>query len=441
MKHIVRLILVTFISFLALQTTLCLPKKLIEHIYIQKNRLEVTVTHDFKKRFLKDDFFVEYDDTIDLEKIDYAIALMPFVMNIISLIWISGEEYTIECMDEEVYHSLERIKEVFRVLYPQTPWTGTLVPQRLVKTKEVEPNENEITALLFSGGLDSTASSLARRQEQQLLITAWGQSALPLDNPDLWYKIKKHIVGFAQQFGHKNTFIKSNYYYFLNLKKLTQLSPEIVTWRIGTIEDIGWAGLCAPILLTHGIKTLRIASSDCWDFPYPSAANPFIDGNLTFAGLTVKHDQFDLSRFDKTLMITKLCRHRLICPQKLIICQKKGGIINCSRCEKCLITIISLMAAGVNPQEYGFAYYSDIKKNMRALVKEGHVSGSGLWQLQDVQKKLLTIDSQLFDLNWFLELDLSQLRPYDVKKATRPVDWSLLKNMFPFIAHTKKEEQ
>lgn len=424
----------TVLAFLPFFTTACTD--LIERIQVRKNRLDVIINKEFKKNYLREDFFIEYDEDIDLEKLDYSIVIMPFIMNVISLVWISGEDYYVESMDQEVYDSLERIKQVFKVFYPKTSWTGRLIPKKLVTNKgPVESEMSSMTALLFSGGLDSTSSSLAHRNKQQLLITSWGQSGLPLDHPEFWYKIKNRIVAFAERYGHKNAFIKSNYYYFLNLKKLKQLSPEIVTWRIDTIEDIGWAGLTAPILVTHGIRVLRIASSDCLaSSSYPSAANPYIDGNIRFAGITIKHDQFELSRFQKVLCIAYLRKHHLIGKQELIICQKRGGIINCCSCEKCLLTIISLMAAGENPKEYGFTHFgADVEKNTRTLLQEGKLSASGIWQFVDIQKKLPQVESQRYDLEWFTGLDFSHIRPYDAKKGTSTVDWPLLQKMFPDI--------
>ncbi len=412
---------------------------LIEHIEVHKNRLDIKINQEFKDAYLRDDFFIEYDEDIDLEKFDYSLVTLPFIMNVISLVWISGQEYEIESMDEEVYQSLERIKRIFKIFYPKTPWRGKLVPKKLVSHgKLVEHTQGQRCALLFSGGLDSTYSSLAHRDKPQLLITSWGQSALPLDEPAFWHKIKKRIVDFAQKNGHTNAFIKSNYYYFLNLKKLNKLSKEIVTWRIDTIEDIGWAGIAAPLLLNHGISTLHIASSDCWAFPSPSAANPFIDGNITFAGITIKHDQFELSRFDKILKMAHLRKHHLVGDQNLIICQTKGDIINCGACEKCLLTIIGLLAAHEDPTEYGFAAVDTLQKNMRRLLKRGKLSASGIWQFKDIQQKLPP--DTTYDLSWFKALNFDTIRPYDAKNQ-EPLDWAQLEALFPAIKVPKNSTE
>ena len=432
---------------------------LIERVEIDKNRLDVIVNKEFKNAYLLEDFFVEYDADIDLEKLDYSVVIMPFIMNVASLVWISGKEYYIESMDKDVFDSLERIKAIFKVFYPKTTWNGTIIPKKLVLNKPV-PSSPTKAALLFSGGLDSTSTSLAHLDKEQLLITAWGQSALPLDDAPFWYKIKRHLGAFAETYKHKTAYIKSNYYYFLNLKKLQNLSPEIVTWRINTIEDIGWAGLTAPILITQGISSLYIAASDTWGFAYPSACNPYIDANITFAGIQIMHDQFEWSRYDKVAFIADLVKQKKAEKPQFIICQKRGGIINCTACEKCLLTILSLLAEGEQPYDYGFNTTVGLtKKNMQKLFKLGTLSACGLWQFKDLQKKVQQnrnsnqLDkqhnsnsnqhakhhnikhgkkNQSCDLEWLLSFDFSKKKAYDVRH-TQCVDWSILEKMFPDI--------
>lgn len=409
-----------------------LPKvNLIESVRIHKNRLDVAINNQFKEKYLTQDFFIEYDESINLEDLDYSIAILPFIMNVISLVWVSGKDYYVDSMDSEVVTSLEKIKKMFKIFYPKTAWNGRLIPRKVVKNKPIAKKQPpKKIALLFSCGVDSTASSLAHRDKQQLLITAWGQSALPLDNPTFWNKNKSAILAYSKEHDHTNMFIKSNYYYFLNFKKLTRLSPEILTWRIDTIEDIGWAGMVAPILITHQVPVLHIASTETWDFPYPSAANPFIDACISFAGIRVKHDQFELSRFDKISLITHFCSHRLTEKPQLIVCQKKGDVINCNRCEKCLLTALSLFGLGANPAEYGFSLsLDDAKKNMIAFFNTGRFSSSGLWQFKDLQKKLRALDLKN-GMGWFKALDFTGKKPYDIKKA-RPIDWSVIERTFP----------
>lgn len=150
---------------------------------ITKNKLEVIVHPEFKAQYLVSDFFVEYEDEdVDLTALDRSLVLMPFLCDVVTIVWISGKKYFIESLDEDLYHSFVRIKKVFQKLYPKTAWDGEIIPKKVVKNCEqctLKDPCNQI-ALLYSAGLDSTASSFYHCDRKQLLITACGQWDIPL---------------------------------------------------------------------------------------------------------------------------------------------------------------------------------------------------------------------------------------------------------------------
>ena len=271
MKHLL-LLCAPLILVSALRAESEAPIELFDAVAVNKNEIRVEINHEFKKRYLLSDFFAEYDDDIDLSRLDLSIQIMPCLMNVISIVWISGKQYAIESMDEELYYSLIKVKEVLKRMYPKTRWRGELLPRKLVKNSyknQQNGHEKERMALLFSGGLDSTTSSLYHKDKKQLLVTVWGHWDLPLYDKKLWKIRKEQLKDFGKQYGHENTFIKSNYYSFLNRPVLDNLSSEISSWRIFTVEGIGWAGLAAPLLLLKGYPYLAHASTITWDFQYP----------------------------------------------------------------------------------------------------------------------------------------------------------------------------
>ena len=93
-------------------------ENIIEVINVTKRRVEITVNKEFKKLYLQSNFFAEYEANIDLTALDRSLVVMPFVMNVITIIWISGKIYFIESLDKELYTSLKVIKKVFKTLYP-----------------------------------------------------------------------------------------------------------------------------------------------------------------------------------------------------------------------------------------------------------------------------------------------------------------------------------
>ncbi len=220
---------------------------LIEELRINKNRIDVIINRDFKDQYLRDDFFVEYEDEINLEQLDYSIVTIPFIMNVVSMVWISGKRYCIESMDENLYYSLKKIHEIFELLYPNTSWNGELIPKKLVKNSVSLQEDGNRIALLFTCGLDSVCSSLRHRDKKQLLINIFRIEEVFGKEYELDYK--QQLIDFAQQYGHENSFMRSNFLDFLNHRVLNTISPEIDCWRTGAVEGLSWAGLVAPILV------------------------------------------------------------------------------------------------------------------------------------------------------------------------------------------------
>lgn len=429
-----------YLYFLVILGSLSLLKAedLIESYSIKKNRLYVKINEDFKARYLNDDFFVVYDEDINLNKLDKTIALLPFHLNIVTIVWISGKTYEIDAMDEDAYKSLQTIKEVFRRLYPKTNWDGELVPRTLVTNenhKRRKDSSKEI-ALLFSGGLDSTTSSFYHYKKKQLLITCWGQWDVPLEKPALWNARKADFLDFAQKYGHTNTFVKSNYGSFLNHDALLALSPEIRLWREDANEGIGMAGLVAPILVTKGYSQLLIASSFTWNYPYPSAANPLIDNNITLAdGIRVRHDLFSFTRMDKIEFLVKMLRKNNLERPRMKVCNGRKTTNCCDKCSKCLQTIAALLVLGEKPIDYGFNITpEEAVEKMRLFLKRDQDYWIR-WCFVVIQKKLRSMVRDGKDipreLEWLLTTNLEQRIDVKDLKQKKVIHWKNFKDLAP----------
>ncbi len=418
--------------------------ELIRTIKVNKNTLTVQVNEDFKKTYLLDNFFAVYDSDIDLRRMDESILIMPFILNIISIIWISGKDYYIESMDKDLYTSLQIIKRVFQRMYPKTSWEGNLIPRRLINNKPQSalPDPTLECGLLFSGGLDSTSSALSHRNKKLLLITVRGQWDVPLDDDQLWQTRHNEFKEFAATYGHKNAFVVSNFSSFLNWDVLETMSPEITGWRLDTCEGMGMFGLAAPIMYAKGCPHLLMASSFSWTFPWPTAANPLVDNNLVFAqSFRMEHDQFDMMRYEKLQFIISLVRNGDISIPKLKVCDGKR-CNNCldDDCSKCLPMALALLILGEDPRKYGFNATDDEIIGLARNYLEINQLYWTLWELmylQDYMRKQETIDERL---RWFLETDLTAHIDYkDVtphsdyrrEKAKEMVDWQTYKDVAP----------
>ncbi len=110
-------------------------KYLIKDIYINKNSLKVSASNHFKRQWLLADFFAEYDEDVDLGKFDYSILQIPFLLNVIPVVWLSGEKYHVKSLDEDLAISLQKLHKSLRDMNPRVGWTGEIIAEQIV------PNE------------------------------------------------------------------------------------------------------------------------------------------------------------------------------------------------------------------------------------------------------------------------------------------------------------
>lgn len=436
------MIILAFLLFASSSIIAGGPQELITSVKVEKNVIKISINEDFKRKYLHGDFYARYEKDINLEKLDYSVQILPFIMNIVSIIWISGKTYSVKSLDQKVYESLKTVKKIFKTMHSKTKWKGKLIPRKLVNnsfTNPIHDNEDkEHVALLFSGGLDSTSSSLEHRHKKQMLITVGGHWDLPLNDKKLWKTRKKELRAFGKKHGHENSFIKSNYSSFLNRWVLINLSPEIASvWRIFAVEGIGWLGLCAPIMLLKGYRTLLHGSTISWDFNYPAIANPFVDNNLFVAGARLLHDQFHLNRLQKCQLIAKLCKEENLERPYIRVCEEKI-IGNCCKCQKCLRTILELVLIGENPHDYGF--YEPVEPALKKSKKfmEQHKTGATtVWHFMHMQKHLQEKVAQNKaipeDLRWILSVNLKKKKTTEIKGQTK-VDWRDYQKFLPDLA-------
>jgi len=284
---------------------------------INKNKIVVKANRSFSRQFIQEDFFAEYDESIDLTTLNKSIVMLPFILTIIPVVWVSNKTYSINAMDKDLYYSLQEVKKVFRIFYPEQKWEGELIPEQLVTNTialSTIPDEPAL-ALLFSGGLDSVDSSMSHSDIKQLLVTAWG-SDIPLHKVGMWSGACRGCKQFAHTYGHEHTFVKSNFKRFIEEGGRTQKSlanrlrktPNL--WRFYTSTALSYTGLAAPILTVNNISKILMASSHTFKDPSPLGTHPALDNNIRFAGIAVFHDGADRDRVQKIMHINTVCKEK-----------------------------------------------------------------------------------------------------------------------------------
>jgi len=336
---------------------------------INKNKIVVKVkSRSFSRRFIKEDFFAEYDASIDLTKLHESIVTIPFILNIIPVVWLSNETYSINVMDRDLYYSLQKIREVFRIFYPRHSWSGELVPKKLI-TNNISPSYEQnqpALGLLFGGGLDSVSTLISHLDTKKLLITVWGAD-VKIKEEEKWAKVFEQRGNFSQMYKCDHTFVKSNFREFIETSYLSNKFPR---WWVRASFGLSFVGLTAPLLVLRNIPILLISASHTVEYSNPHGSHSAIENNISFAGSVVCHAQVDKDRVQKVMNINIICKEKKLLLPNLRSCWSDSLGGNCLKCEKCIRTCTNIIAAGQTPEEYGFNI--DIKnteKNLRKFLE------------------------------------------------------------------------
>jgi hypothetical protein len=355
------------------------------------------------------------------------------------VIWLSGNEYTIDEMDEDLYCSLIKIKAFFKRFFYNTSWEGELKPERLVKNTLC--NTSSGSASLFTGGLDSTTTVFRHFDERLTLIS--------FNNPH------QTAVEFAQKHHFDFHTIYMNYDSFLRLTSLDKASCDISKWFWDTSMGLSWVGAAAPFLYAMGIPHLYIPSGFTWrSFLFPDGqtlrqpASPLIDENLSPAGLRVEHDTFTMTRTEKLKFISTFCAENNMPKPQLVVCNhhRKADVSysHCNRCTKCLLTMLDILMIGENFQEYGFTLSEQkfISQFQSYIANVNMKRGGTYAACSDSQQFLKQQSAALPETyrqfyNWFISLDLYSMMEKSSNRPLRsvPFHWTDYQDLYPGVKH------
>lgn len=317
---------------------------------------------------LKHEFYCEY--TKDIQAVPNSIVIIPFICNVLPLIWFTDSVLEVDSIDKDFYNSIENFKFGYKKMYPNLNFRGTLKVNDLEYNSECKCGEQKCGAF-FSGGVDAFATLIAHINERPDLITVCG-SDITIEDKVGWERVWSHTTGIAKQFGLHSIAIKTNFRTFINNKNLDILCRDGKdSWWHGFQHGIGLLGLSAPLAWTNGYQTVYIASSfteaDRTAGNYTCASDPDIDGNVRFCGCKVVHDLFDCTRQEKIMRICQFGEQRHI-KLDVRVCYAVEGGINCCACEKCIRTIMGIYACGAKPENYGFTLNHNLLKGYKRTV-------------------------------------------------------------------------
>lgn len=398
-------------------------------IVVSENQVDYyfSVSEGLRKYFTNElHFFLEFN--YDLTGIPTSILTIPFVSNIIPLIWITNSKLIVEKIDSSFFEALDKIKDAYQKMYPNIQFRG------LIEVWKTESNTYipEIDAAsLFSGGLDALTTYIRIREKTPLLITEYGWHKDKVEKSIVWEADKENALQFANKKELKNIFIQSNYGTFIIAKNIdNDFGNELGdTWWHGLHHGLAIITAAIPIAFKLKVKGIYIASSNSPQYLVTCASDPTIDNEIKFASGRVFHDGYELTRQDKVKTVVDYYSS-VNEITNIRVCFKNEQ--NCCKCEKCLRTIFGIIAEGEDPRNFGF----DIPENLTEYVIQAineevkYFTNTFINMYWEVIKKRMKENQQniIFQdlLDWFLSYDFYAQKRKALLKYR-------IKNFFPIL--------
>ncbi|MCM5663414.1 hypothetical protein [Galbibacter mesophilus] len=309
----------------------------------------------------KNIFYATYE--IDVRQVPESIAIIPLLANIAPIAWFAGFEIEVDEIDSDFYHSLELIKKEFAKTYPDINNNPSIYANKIV----VNQKTGQRKALLFSGGVDAYASYFRHEKDNPSLITIHGAD-IPIKDHEQWNN--------AKRLTNNETILKDNtkHYITTNVRdfytyQVSMLLKDLAWW--GRIQHgLSLTGVTAPLAYIFGYETLYIASTHTKKIQIPWGSSPFTDNLISWSGLQVVHDAYELERLDKIeLIISQLQQNHKKAILRVCYSELNNGD-NCSKCEKCLRTMFAIILFNGNPNDYGFKADSTIYESILKIISK-----------------------------------------------------------------------
>lgn len=226
------------------------------------------------------------------------------------------------------------------------------------------------TASFFSGGVDGFYTFLKHRQRISRLIFAAGFD-ITLSQTKVVDIVQQQIRLMARELEVGLIEVKSN---------MRQFSDTLLHWRF----FIGASMAGTASLLSHLVETVYIGSSHHYGDIYPWGTHPLLDPLWSTEAVNVIYDGCEATRLMKLCLVAKdpvaLCRLR-------VCFNNRDDRYNCSRCEKCIRTMVGLRLLGVLEQSGTFVRQLDLKRISKLGIGDNaHVMRINLENYQYAKK-------------------------------------------------------
>lgn len=228
------------------------------------------------------------------------------------------------------------LQRVFRRFFEwRAQWRGERKGQSISEIEVVAPlrtsgSPRPGVGLFFTGGLDSLATLIERRDEVTHLVYVEGYD-IAAGNEHVTSRTLEALDATARAFDKELVVVRSD---------LRRLGRQLPVWELYHGPALAAAGL----LLAQTVGRLYLSATKSVENLRPLGSHPVLDPLWSTEELDFVHAGCELGRVEKARLL-RGCEPAL---RFLRTCWRNyEGRYNCQRCEKCLRTMVNLELAGV----------------------------------------------------------------------------------------------
>lgn len=302
---------------------------------MDKNRVRLIGKIDFDS-VIHDywfDFPIEYEKYLSHSGNCWLIVMLPFAVK-------SGATISLDLqIDPLFYENILGVVDIWR------SWYRDIKPVEINAPIGKTPVGAGKSMAFFSSGIDSWFTLLRHQKNTthynfigtlDFLLTVWGFD-IGLDNPKGFNEIKKSAQNTAAKYDLR--FIDV----WTNLRGTNLKYGNTPWWRDWGPIAHGPALACIGLALEGLFNKVSIASTRPYSCLKPWGSHPLTDPLFSTSSLKIFHDGANYNRVEKTRLISK-SQDAL---DSLRVCWKGQDSTNCSYCNKCYRTMITLDLLGI----------------------------------------------------------------------------------------------
>lgn len=403
----------------------------LQHIEVINNRIEYqySVSDGLKSYFfLNVPYSIEYmadGVPLDLHDVPPSVLAVPFVCNVLPMIWLTDSELIVPDLDRDFWESCLPIRQAYEDLYPDAVFGGKISAGHLTKNTPVSQGRR---AVFFSGGIDSWCTLLRHVDESPDLISLWG-SDIRYDNVEGWNCLYKQLHSSVQDLHLPHIVIRTAFRCVINEGALYQAFSKQLHdgWWHGIQHSIAIISHSAPCNYLRGVTMQYFAASFFPSSKVIGASYPTIDNQMYCCSSRTVHDSY-ITRLQKIHRIINYQKSHQYTPS-IHVCWESPKGSNCCHCEKCYRTIMGFLVAEELPYDYGFPV-EDVDlaalHHFMVLYWSNHEGRHHWKQLQSAfieNKSMLRTKPYYKDIKWIETFDFDHPERYWKRRLKRAVGY------------------